>query len=248
MDAPTDYWDTFRENGRKIAVIRETLIQFAQTHLVKEEIEAYACHLIREAGGEPAFKRVPGYNYATCISVNDAIVHSIPKGKLFPGDLVTIDTGMYYRGTTSDTAASFVIGESTLEQKHFLNVGRKTMQKTLTQVRVGNQIRDLAKTMQKYIEREGFNVTRNLTGHGLGRSMHEPPMIPCFDSRDPALSVRLKEGMVLAIEVMYMAGDWPLITDKDGWTMRTADGSISAVFEEDVLVTTEGPELLTRPG
>lgn len=243
---PPDYLNTFRENGRKIAAIRDSLAQFAQTHFNLEDIENHANQQILGVGGEPAFKKVPGYHWATCISLNDAIVHGIPKGRLKKGDLVTIDTGMFYQGTTTDTAVSFVVGEPSQFQAHFLSVGSKTLDKTIAKAVAGAKVRDLSKTMQKGIEKAGFNVTRNLTGHGLGHSMHELPPIPCFVSRDPNLSTRLTVGMVLAIEVMYMAGNWPLKTDPDGWTMRTVDGTLSAVFEEDVLITETGPEILTR--
>ena len=239
------YLSAFRENGQKIATIRDTLVTFTQTHFHLEDIEAYANHLIHEAGGEPAFKKVPGYAYATCISVNDGFVHGLPKGTLKPGDIVTIDTGMYYRGTTTDTARTFVIGPGTPDQIFFLGVGKKALKKTISVATVGSPIRRLSETMQRYVERAGFSVTRNLTGHGVGKTMHEPPTIPCFMSRDPDLKLRLKPGMVIAIEVMYMKGGWPITTDSDGWTMRTVDGSLSAVFEEDVLITDKGPEVLT---
>jgi methionyl aminopeptidase len=239
------YYDAFRENGLKIAQIRDNLIQFTQTHFRLEDIEAQANRLIREAGGEPAFKRVPGYQFATCISVNDGFVHGLPQGTLKPGDVVTIDTGMYYRGTTTDTARTFVVGPETPDQSFFLNVGKKALKKTIGVATTGSPIRRLSETIQKYVERAGFNVTRNLTGHGVGASMHEPPAIPCFISKDPDLNFKLKTGMVIAIEVMYMQGDWPIKTDSDGWTMRTVDGSLSAVFEDDVLITAKGPKVLT---
>lgn len=246
MSTASAYYRHFRENGRRIAKIRDHLAHFAQTHRDLAQIEAEANRLILKAGGEPAFKKVPGYYWATCISVNDAIVHGIPKGKVSEGDLITIDTGMFYQGTTTDTAVSLVIGKPSPFQTHFLHVGRQTLKKTLACARVGTQIRDLSHTMQRGIEKAGFNVTRNLTGHGVGATMHEAPPIPCFTSRDPALSTRLREGMVLAVEIMYMAGNWPLVTDADGWTMRTADGSLAAVFEEDVIITAEGPEIITQ--
>ncbi|OGV95986.1 type I methionyl aminopeptidase [Microgenomates group bacterium RBG_16_45_19] len=246
MSTASAYLDTFRQNGHRIATIRRTLVNYTQTQKQLAAIEALANRLIQKAGGEPAFKKVPGYRYATCISINDAIVHSPPLGQLHSGDLVTLDTGMSYHGTTSDTAVSFVIGPPTPFQSHFLNVGRRTLKKAIAAATVGHKVYHLAKTIQTHIEAAGFNVTRNLTGHGLGQTMHEPPPIPCFISKDPQLNQPLTAGMVLAIEVMYMAGNWPLKTDPDGWTMRTVDGSLSAVFEEDILITPRGPEVLTN--
>jgi len=246
MSSDPSYLNTFRDNGHRIAAIRQQLVDFSQTHFRLEDIDAFASHLINQAGGEPAFKKVPGYRWATCINVNEQIVHHIPKGYLKPGDVVTLDTGMYYQGTTSDCATTFVVGTPQPEQAHFLSVGQKALLKAIAVSRIGSRVHDISETIQKNIESAGYSVVRTLTGHGLGQSMHEEPQIPCFISADPILKTKLTEGMVLAIEVMYMTGDWPLTTDKDGWTMSTADGSLSAVFEDDIIITPSGPELITR--
>lgn len=239
-------FDIYRENCRKIAKIRAQAVEFAQTHFQLADIDHYVEQLILKAGGEPAFKKVPGYKWATCISVNDVLVHGIPKGTIKPGDIVNIDTGMYYHGTTSDCSTTFVVGQATPEQQHFLEVGKKALKQAIKQAKPGNRVRDISSAIQKHIEAAGYNVTRNLTGHGIGKTMHQDPPIPCFVSTDPALSYKLTVGMTLAIEVMYMKGDWPLILEKDGWTLRTRDGSDAAVFEEDVLITPNGPEILTQ--
>jgi len=241
----SDYLNIFRENGRRIARIRAELVTFAQTHPQLETIEVEACTLIKAAGGEPAFKRVPGYHWATCISLNAQIVHHPPVGRLKPGDLVTIDTGMYFQGTTSDCATAFVFGPPTVAQTRFLQIGQKALRKAISQAQPDNQIRDLSESIQKTVEKAGYTVCRTLTGHGLGATLHEDPQIPCFISTDPQLRLKLKVGMVLAIEVMYMMGDWPLVQADDGWTLSTADGSPSAVFEDDVIVTANGPEVIT---
>lgn len=239
------YLETYRENGRKTAAIKAKAVEFAQSHFNLADIDNYVENLIIKAGGEPGFKKVPGYNWSTCISVNDVFVHGIPRGKIKPGDIVNIDTGMYYHGTTSDTSTTFVVGQPTPAQTHFLNVGKKTLAKAIKQAKAGNRIRDISHTIQKNIEAAGYNVTRNLTGHGVGKTMHEPPAIPCFISRDPNLSIKIEVGMVLAIEVMYMKGDWPLVLANDGWSLSTKDGSDSAIFEEDIFITSSGPEVLT---
>ena len=236
----------YRRNGIKIAKIRDTLAEFAQTHHRMEDIEAHAVALIKQAGGESAFMRVPGYKWATCISVNDAIVHGIPQGTIKPGDIVTIDTGMYLQGTTTDTATTIVIGQPSLSQTHFLKAGRKALEKAILQVKTGAKIKHLSRAMQRVIEAAGYTVSRTLTGHGLGATIHEEPSIPCFTSPDPRQQTTLQTGMVLAIEVMYMKGSWQLRTAADGWTIYTQDGSAAAVFEEDVIVTPQGPEVITR--
>lgn len=241
------YYRYYRENGKRIAEIKKQAVEFAQSHEQCAEIDAYVDRLIVKAGGEPAFKKVPGYKWATCICLNDELVHGIPKGKIAKsGDLMTIDMGMYYHGTTTDTATSFVIGQASPEQEHFLGVGRQALKKVIKAAKVGRRVRDLAEAVQETIEAAGFNVTRNLTGHAVGKTMHEEPMIPNFVSSDPVLRVRLVPGMTLALEVMYMAGNWPLVVQPDKWTMSTADGQMSAVFEEDVLLLPGTTEVLTR--
>lgn len=241
------YLQNFRENGRRMAVIRDQLVAFAQIHHSKEAVELEAQKLIKAAGGEPAFMKVTGYHWATCINVNDEIVHGIPQGNFYTGDLVTIDSGMFWRGTTSDTATTFTIGEPSVEQAHFMNVGRKTLKKAIKAAVAGNKVGDISKVIQTSIEKAGFNVVRTLTGHGIGKTMHEAPAIPCFISSDPVLRTKLTPGMVLAIEVMYTAGGWRLVTDKkDRWTMRTADGSLSAVYEDDIIVMNHESEIITQ--
>lgn len=240
----SDVLKIFRENGNLIREIRATLIDMALNGADCIAIDSEAFALIKRAGGEPAFTRVKGYKHATCICINDGFVHCIPQGKPKSGDIVTIDTGMYYRGTTTDVAKSIVIGSDQSKQE-FLHIGEKSLHKAIKQAQPGNSVRDITKTLQKHIERAGYSVTRDLCGHGLGATMHEDPQIPMHDSLDPELSVKLQPGMVLAIEAMYMAGDWPLKKDADGWTMRTADGSLSGMFEEDVIITENGPEIIS---
>lgn len=238
--------DIFRKNGRKIGKIRDQIAEFAQANWNMSDIDSHASELISKAGGEPAFKRVPGYDWATCISVNDAIVHGIPKGKLKKGDIVTLDTGMYFKGTTTDTATTIVIGKPTSDQEKFLKTGRKALKKAISNALIGSQIKILSQSMQQVVEKAGYTVSRTLTGHGLGETMHEEPPIPCFISSDPVLKTKLKIGMVLAVEIMYMKGTWQLKTAPDGWTLSTQDGLDSAVFEEDVIITEKGPEVITN--
>ena len=152
---------------------------------------------------------------------------------------------MAYQQTVTDTATTFVVGAPTPEQTQFLKLGQKTLHKAIKAAKPGNQIRHISKIMQKSIEAAGYNVTRNLTGHGLGETMHQEPAIPCFISADPQLKTRIVPGMVLAIEIMYMKGSWRLQLADDGWTYETADGSDSAMFEEDVIITPDGPEIIT---
>ena len=239
--------DIFRENGRLISEIRNQLVDFAKSNPDKAAIDKQAEMLIKKAGGVPAFQKVDGYNWSTCICVNDEFVHGIPKGKINPGDIVTIDIGMFYKGTTTDTATTFILGQADEATQTFLQVGRDTLKQAVNQAQPGNTISDISRTIQTGIESAGYTVTRDLVGHGLGKTMHERPQIPCIVNSSPDQNVIIKPGMILAIEVMYMMGNWHLTKDDDNWTMRTADGSLSAMFETDVIITKSGPEIIT-PG
>ena len=246
MNKDPEYLNIFRENGAKIAVIRQQLVEMAKNFAQPEQLDKEAERLIKAAGGEPGFKRVKGYHWSTCIGTNDGFVHCIPVGKIKDGDLVTIDTGMYYHGTTTDVATTFVVGQSNAKLDQFIAVGKKSLRKAIKQTVPGNKIKDITKVLQKIVERTGYSVTRNLCGHGLGETMHESPQIPMYISNDPDLKVDIVPGMVLAVESMYMEGDWRLVTDEDGWSLRTADGLLSGMFEEDVLVTEGGNEVITQ--
>lgn len=239
------FLDTYRENGKRIKHIRNQVATYAQTHHSLEDIDAYAEKLILKADGEPAFKRVPKYNWSTCISVNSGIVHGIPQGTIKSGDLVSIDIGMYYQGTTTDTATSFVIGQATPSQQKFLRIGQKALAKAIKAAQPNKPIKNISKVIQTTVEKAGYNVSRTLTGHGLGETMHEEPPIPCFVNNHPKINQKLKVGMVLALEVIYMQGNWQLKLDPDGWTLRTQDNSLSAVFENDVIINPNGPEVIT---
>lgn len=233
------------EGGKILADVKRQIKEFAQKETSLQAIDKKAESLIISAGGKPSFKMVPGYKWTTCININDSIVHGIPKGNLKKGDFVTIDMGVYFKGFHTDSAMSFIIGKPTKEQEHFLSVGEKVLAKTIKKATVGNKIRDLSQSMQQGIESEGFSVVRQLTGHGVGEQLHQEPSIPCFVSNHKDMRVKLYEGMTIAIEVMYTMGDWPLIKDSDGWTLRTEDGKLSAVVEETVLITNSKPITLT---
>lgn len=230
--------------GQKLAQIRDQLVQVAAPGVLLEDIENLANSLIREAGGKPSFAMVPGYHWATCISLNDAIVHGIPKGQFKSGDMATIDVGMFFQGFHTDTAFSFVVGESSPQKDKFLKVGQDTLAKTIELAKPGNKVRDLSACMQKSVEAAGYGVVRSLTGHGIGRILHDEPSIPCFVESGP--SSTLKVGQTIAVEVMYTMGNYETVTDKDGWTVRTIDGSLTAVFEH-TLVVADPPQILTKP-
>ena len=229
------------EGGRRLAEIRDKMVRAAKPGVTAIELDRLADKLIAKAGGKASFKMVPGYRWATCININDAVVHGIPDGyKIKPEDKVGIDIGMYYNGYHTDT--SVTVGGA----EKFLDVGRMGLKRAIAQAQVGKRVADISAAMQKTVEEAGFNVVRALTGHGIGQELHEEPAIPCFVIGKYEYSPKLVEGMVIAIEIMYNAGTSEVVyKNDDGWTIVTADGKISGLFEETVAITSHGPIVLT---
>jgi methionyl aminopeptidase len=161
------------------------------------------------------------------------------------GDLVSVDLGMFYRGFHTDTSFSVLVGKDS-QKEHFLEAGREAINKAISQARVGKPLGDISRAIETTLERQGYHPVTSLVGHGVGRELHEAPAIPCFTSGSAQEKMVLEPGMVLAIEVMYTLGSPELVTDSDGWTIRTQDGKISALFEETVAVTASGSLVLTK--
>lgn len=233
------------EGGKKLHDIREQTAKAVRVGMTTEEVDAIADKLITRSGGEASFKLVPGYKHATCINVNDVVVHGIPgKLKILKGDKVGIDVGLYYKGFHTDTSTTVVVANPKIE--HFLEVGRRGLRLAIEQAKPGHRIADISRAMQQTVEDAKFEVVRALTGHGIGRSLHEEPAIPCFELGAWDKSPKIVPGMVLAIEIMYNYGVSEVVyKNTDGWTISTADGKISGLFEETVAITARGPVVLT---
>lgn len=218
------------------------------------ELDAFAEARIREAGGVPAFKGYPhrhdgrDFPATICASVNDEVVHGIPRPdvRLRDGDIVSVDLGIQYRGYYGDAAWTFAVGEVAPEAGRLLEVTREALRRAIDQVRPGGRISDIGHAVQSWVEDQGFSVVREFVGHGIGSSLHEEPQVPNFGP--PGKGVRLHPGMVLAIEPMVNAGGaGVLLSADDGWTARTQDGSLSAHFEVSVAVTERGAMVLGDP-
>jgi methionyl aminopeptidase len=234
-----------REGGERLGRIKQQLAEFTHIGTTFEEIEDEAQRLIKEAGALPSFSTVPGYHWATCIMKNEGMEHGIPKNKkVEDGDIIKIDVGLIYDGYHLDTTTSFIVGSSTTEKELFLEVGQRALAKAINKARVGNAVYDISSAMQRVIEGAGYSCVHQLTGHGVGKNLHEDPSIPCLAQRSDK-RIKLYEGQTIAIEPMYAMGDATLVIDEDGWTYKTKDGSLSGMFEETVLVTKDGPEILT---
>lgn len=236
-----------RAGGQKLARVRDALVAYTKVGTSFEDIEGEALRLIKAEGGIPNFALVPGYHWATCVMKNDEVCHGIPKGKsVAEGDVITIDVGLLYQNYHVDTSVSFAVGQVSAEIEEFLAVGRKSVQKAIAKVKPGATVYDVSHAMQKTVERKGYGAVYQLTGHGIGTELHMEPGIPCVAHRGDKRHV-LKPGQTLAVEIMYSAGDPELVLDADGWTYRTKDGSLTGMFEETVLVTETGHEVLTAP-
>ncbi len=233
------------QGGRLLAEVKQQLVNSAKPGTDLESIEALATKLLNQTGGQPSFKMVPGYHWSTCININSGIVHGIPKGTLKSGDLVTIDVGLYFKGYHTDTSTSFIVGSAPDTTRHFLQAGIDTLPLAIDQARPGNHVWDISNAIQESIEAAGYQVVRDLTGHGVGKKLHQNPAIPCFTSGSRTNTPVLTQGQALAIEVMYVQGDWHTVTAPDRWTISTRDGNLSAVFEETIILTADKPLVVT---
>ncbi len=237
--------ETMAEGGKKLAGVRERLAEAVRPGITTLTLSKLADKLITKAGGQASFKKVAGYKWATCINVNNVVVHGVPNGTIIKkGDKVGIDVGMYYEGYHTDTSITVSANPKLTK---FLETGRLALKRAIAQARPGKRVADLSAAMQKTVEEAGYSAVRALTGHGIGKNLHEEPAIPCFVVGEYKHSPKLVAGMVLAIEVMYNEGESEVVyVNDDGWTIGTADGKISGLFEETVAITPSGPVVLTK--
>jgi methionyl aminopeptidase len=241
--------EKMRASGKKLAIVKRALIDMVAPGILFEEIESRAQALIKEQGATPSFMTVEGYKYATCITKNEGCCHGVPTGhKVEEGDLITIDVGLVFDGYHSDTSYTVYAGDETKMSdtvRHFLETGKAALDNAIAQAVVGNSVYDISLAIQETIEGEGYGCVYQLTGHGIGKTLHEPPYVPCVTFKQDKRHM-LTEGQTLAIEPMYTFGDPELILGKDKWTYETKDKSLSGMFEDTVLITSGKPEILTR--
>lgn len=231
--------------GQKIRAIKKKLIEFSQVGVKFEDIEALATDLVIRSGGKPNFSTVDGYHWTTCINKNEGLCHGIPKNKTIEdGDLISIDLGMLYKNYHVDTSLSFTVGNASDKKIKMVEDGYKAFNKTVEKAVIGNSVYDLSLTMEKYLTKKGYAMTYQLTGHGVGNQLHEAPFIPCVALKADRKH-KLYEGQTIAIEIMYMLGHPTLVVANDGWTYETKDKQLSCLVEETVLITANGPKILT---
>jgi methionyl aminopeptidase len=230
------------------SIVRDVLAQvraMVRPGVTTLELENAAAKLIEDAGAKPAFKGYHGFPCVLCTSRNEQVVHGIPSAKtvLAEGDILSVDCGVVIDGFYGDSAITIPVGKVAAETQRLLDVTAGSLARAIDTVRPGAMLGDVGAAVQEMVEAQGFSVVKEFVGHGIGTRMHEDPQIPNFGQRGKG--VRLREGMVLAIEPMVNAGADGVRVLKDGWTAVTEDGSLSAHFEHTVAVTRDGAAILT---
>jgi len=235
-----------REAGRHVAQVLQMLVQRVRPGVVEKELDALVREEFARRGVIPTFLGYQGYPATVCISVNDEIVHGIPGDRAFQeGDVVSIDLGCTYRGFVADAAVTVGVGRISPEAERLIRVTEEALWRGIRAARAGVRLGAIGHAIQTYVEGQGFAVVREYVGHGVGRQMHEDPQVPNYGP--PDWGPVLRKGMVLAIEPMVNMGTWRTKRDADGWTVRTADGSLSAHFEHTIAITDGEPIVLTVP-
>lgn len=236
--------ETMRRSGAITAKVLTSLMQIARPGMSTAELDRLAEDGIRAAGGVPTFKGYNGFPGSVCTSVNDEVVHGIPGSRvLSEGDLLSIDIGTTLDGYVSDSAVTIPIGEISQNARRLLEVTRECLTIGIEQMECGKRLGDIGAAVQAHAERHGYGVVRELVGHGVGRAMHEEPQVPNYG--EAGTGMKLRAGLVLAIEPMITEGGASVRILEDGWTVVTADGKLAAHFEHTIAVTENGPRILT---
>ena len=242
--------ETLKKSGAILSNVLRTVSQQVQPGISTLELNEMAEKLIREAGGEPAFlgyedRNKRRYPASLCTSVNEELVHCLPQRdkKLRVGDIVSLDLGVRFQGMHTDMAVTVPVGSISAETEKLVRTTRESLEKAIQILKPGITIGDIGNVIQRHAESQGFSVIRDLVGHGVGYAVHEDPKIPNFGR--PGTGLKLRAGMVLAIEPMLAVGSYKIKTMPDGWGIAMADGSLSAHFEKTVALTEKGCIVLT---
>lgn len=237
--------EQFKAAGQLSAKVLMMIGRLVRPGVTTLELDQFAERIIRMNGGIPAFKGYMGFPGSICSSVNDELVHGIPGGRILQdGDVVSIDTGAIVDGWVGDNAFTFPVGNVSSEDQALLDVTRDCLYASIEQAVPGNHLGDIGHACQELAERHGYGVVREYVGHGIGHDMHEAPNVPNFGKKGSG--VKLKAGMVLAIEPMITLGSPEVFTGPDGWLVSTKDGKSCAHFEKTVAITKDGPLILTE--
>jgi methionyl aminopeptidase len=238
--------EIMRQSNRLVARTLQKLREAVKPGITTKELDEIAEHSIRAGGAIPAFKGYRGYPASLCVSVNEEVVHGIPDSRrLHEGEIVSMDLGALLNGYYGDSAITVPVGQVSEEAQRLLEVTQQALAKGIAQAKDGNRLFDISHAIQSWVEAHGLSVVRDYVGHGIGRSLHEDPQIPNFGP--PHHGPRLRPGMVLAIEPMINVGNWEVTVLKDGWTVVTADKTLSAHFEHTIAITDGKADILSLP-
>ncbi len=242
--------EIMKYGGHILKTVLSEVVAAIKPGVTEIEIDRLAEKRITEMGGEPGFKKVEGYHHTICASTNDVVVHGIPGNYVFKeGDVVGIDCGVFYKGFHTDMSETIRVSTGRKDKDEidkFLDNGRKALQAGIEAARLGNRVGHISKAIQDIVEKEGgYSVTRSLIGHGVGRELHEDPEVPGYLNMAIEKTPPLKEGLTIAVEVIYNMGTSEVVLDNDGWTIRTQDGKVSGVFERTIAIAKQGTLLLT---
>ena len=236
--------DLMRSAGRIVAETLLLIEQKVRPGITTKELDRIAEEFILSKGAKPSFKGLYGFPAALCISVNQVVVHGIPGGYVLKdGDIVSVDCGASLNGFHGDAARTFAVGNISEEARNLIKVTEESFFKGIEKAKVGNRLTDISHEIQNYVETYGFSVVKEFVGHGIGRAVHEDPEVPNFGI--PGRGPKLVKGMALAIEPMVNVGSSKVKTLNDDWTVVTSDGSLSAHYENTIVILPDGPEILT---
>lgn len=237
--------ELMQEAGRILANVLKELESYVQPGISTLEIDRKCYEIIKRYGCKPSFLNYNGFPASICVSVNDEVVHGIPDKEhiLKEGDIVSLDCGVIYEGYHSDAARTLPVGEISPEAKKLIEVTEQSFFEGIKYAKAGNHLHEISEAIQAYVESYGFSVVRDLVGHGIGRHLHEEPQVPNFKQR--SRGPKLVAGMTLAIEPMVNAGRYDVYWADNDWTVLTEDGSLSAHYENTVLITEGEPKILT---
>ena len=245
------------KTGRELKVMREACRISAEAlklagsavepGVTTAELDKIAENYILSQGAVPNFKNYNGYPATACISINNEVIHGIPSNKrvIKAGDIVSIDLGAKFEGYHGDNAATFACGDISPEAKRLIDTTRESLYQGIAAAVSGGRLGDIGAAVQQYVEQRGYSVVRQFVGHGIGTSLHEAPEVPNFGTH--GRGIRLMPGMTLAIEPMINMGGYDVKVMPDGWTVLTKDGSLSAHFEHTIVITPDGPQIMTKP-
>ncbi len=243
--------EILREGGKRLGAILSKVAKKVAPGISTKELDQYAEELIRVGGDEPAFLdyKPDGADYpypaSLCVSVNNEVVHGIPTNRILKeGDIVALDLGLKHKGLFTDHAITVPVGKVSKKYAELIQVTKEALYAGIAEARGGGRVGDIGHAIEKFVKPYGYGIVRVMSGHGVGRAIHEDPYIPNFGKK--GTGVELKAGMVIAIEPMLNIGTEEVIFDDDGYTIRTADGSRSAHFEHTILITEKEPEILTE--